>query len=106
MEKVTHLFLITDASKKGTQVIRTINDVAKELVMADKIGVIANRIPSQEVLKLMDTGDIPILAGIPSDSSLAEFDIRGENVFYIPDDAPIVRGAEEALKNIGILEDH
>ena len=33
MEKVTHLLLITDASKKGTQVISTIKDVADELVM-------------------------------------------------------------------------
>lgn len=105
MEKVTHLMLITDASKKGTQVIQVINDVARELVMADKVGAIVNRIPSGDVMKLMDTGDIPILAGIPSDSSLAEFDIKGENVFFISDEAPIVRGAEEALKNIGILED-
>ena len=34
MEKVTHLILVTDASKKGTQVIHTIDEVAKELVMA------------------------------------------------------------------------
>mgnify|MGYP003298258147 CR=1 FL=1 len=31
MEKVTHLLLITDASKKGTQVISTIKNVADEL---------------------------------------------------------------------------
>lgn len=36
MEKVTHLLLITDASKKGTQVISTIKSVADELVMYKK----------------------------------------------------------------------
>ena len=40
MEKVTHLLLVTDASKKGCQVVQTIKKVADELVMYDRIGVI------------------------------------------------------------------
>ena len=56
MEKVTHLLLVTDASKKGCQVVQTIKKVADELVMYDRIGVIANRIPDMEVAKLMDIG--------------------------------------------------
>ena len=52
MEKVTHLLLVTDASKKGCQVVQTIKKVADELVMYDRIGVIANRIPDMEVAKL------------------------------------------------------
>lgn len=103
MEKVTHLLLITDSSKKGTQVIRTIRQVADELVMYEKIGVIANRLPSLEVRELLDTGDLPLLACIPSDAALAEFDLKGENVFYLPAEAAIVRGAREALEALGIL---
>ncbi len=38
MEKVTHLILITDPSKKGCQVINTIKGVADDLVMYEKIG--------------------------------------------------------------------
>lgn len=103
MEKVTHLLLITDSSRKGTQVIRTIRKVADELVMYEKVGVIANRLPSPEVKAFLDTGELPVLAYIPSDASLAEFDLKGENVFYLPEDAAIVQGTREALKNIGIL---
>ena len=36
MEKVTHLVLITDPSRKGTQVIQTIRRVADDLVMYDR----------------------------------------------------------------------
>lgn len=103
MEKVTHLLLITDSSKKGTQVIRTIRQVADELVIYEKIGVIANRLPSLEVRELLDTGDLPLLACIPSDAALAEFDLKGENVFYLPAEAAIVRGTKEALEELGIL---
>lgn len=104
MEKVTHLLLITDSSRKGTQVIQTIRKVADELVMYEQIGVIANRIPSMEVTEFMDTGELPVLAYIPSDASLAEFDLKGENVFYLPKDAAIVRGTREALMKLGIIE--
>ena len=52
MEKVTHLMLITDSSKKGTQVVKTIKQVADELVMYDKVGAIANLHLSAEVLYL------------------------------------------------------
>lgn len=109
MEKVTHLFLITDSSRKGTQVIQTVKAVADKLVMYEEVGAIANRIPSENgaiparIKEAMDTGDIPVLAYIPSDSSLAEFDLKGENVFYLPEDAPIVQGTKEALKKAGIL---
>ena len=100
MEKVTHLLLITDSSRKGTQVIQTIKKVADELVMYEKIGAIANRLPSIDVRDFMDTGDIPVLSYIPSDSSLAEFDLKGENVFYLPEDSAIVKGVREALEKM------
>lgn len=103
MEKVTHLFLVTDSSKKGTQVIQTIKKVADDLVMYEKVGVIANRLPSEAVKDYLDVGDIPCLAYILSDSSLAEFDLKGENVFYLPEESSIVKGVKEALRNIEIL---
>ena len=103
MEKVTHLLLVTDASKKGCQVVQTIKKVADELVMYDRIGVIANRIPDMEVVKLMDIGGLELLSVIQSDSKLAQADVLGENVFNLPDDAIIVEGAKKALVNMGIL---
>lgn len=41
---------------------------------------------------------------IPSDASLAEFDLKGENVFYLPSDAAIVQGVRQALREIGLIE--
>ena len=102
MEKVTHLLLITDASRKGTQVIQTVKKVADELVMYDQVGAIVNRLPSREIIPLLDTGDIPVLSYIENDAALADFDIRGENVFYLPESANIVRGVREALEKLSV----
>lgn len=104
MEKVTHLMLITDSSRKGTQVVQTIKRVADELVMYEEAGVIINRLPDMDVIQYMDLGGLPVLAAVPSDISLAEFDLKGENVFYLSEDAAIVQGAKEALKKIKILD--
>ena len=41
MEKVSHLILITDQSRKGTHVAETIKGVADEMVMYDEVGAIA-----------------------------------------------------------------
>ncbi len=104
MEKVSHLLLITDASKKGTDVIKTIKSVADDLVMYEKIGAIVNRIPDESVISHINTGDISVLSYIKTDSNLAIYDIEGKDITSLPDDSQIVTGVEKALREIGILE--
>lgn len=97
MEKVTHLILVSDMSRKGLNVIQTIKQVADNLVMYDKIGVIVNRIPNEEAKKYIDTGDIPLLACIGQDDELTDFDMTGKNVFLLPDSSSMVQGVREAF---------
>ena len=103
MEKVTHLLLITDASKKGTHVISTIKQVADELVMYKKIGAIVNRLPDENVISHINTNGIPVLSYIPTDSNLAIFDIEGKDITKLPDESQVVKGAKEALLKMEIL---
>ncbi|HEX3022785.1 MAG TPA: AAA family ATPase [Lachnospiraceae bacterium] len=103
MEKVTHLLLVTDTSKKGLQVIQTIRKVADELVMYEKMGVVVNRLPEQLNYDCIDAGELPVLAFVHNDHELATFDLKGDNVFYLPDDSNIVKGARTALQRIEIL---
>ena len=103
MEKVTDLLLITDQSQKGRQVVKTIKEVADNLVMYKQIGIIANRLSSLAMKEDISVDNIPVLAKIPMDEELANYDMNGDNVFFLPDDAPIVKGVNEALKKIHIL---
>lgn len=104
MEKVTHLILITDSSKKGCDVVKTIKNVADDLVMYEKVGVVVNRVPSEEVLQFMDLGDIPLLGWIPADANLTECDLKGKSVLGIPGESPIVVELRKALANMGIIK--
>ncbi|PKM72780.1 MAG: cobyrinic acid a,c-diamide synthase [Firmicutes bacterium HGW-Firmicutes-16] len=103
MEKVTHLFLVTDPSKKGTQVIQTIKKVADELVMYKKLGIIVNRFNDETLKKYINTGNIPVLAYIPDDKELALFDAQGKNVMELPDDSKLVLGVRKALEALEII---
>ena len=102
MERVTHLILVTDPSKKGTQVIQTIKKVADELVMYQAVGAIVNRLNDPQVARYVDTGGIPVLAEIPDDGNLALCDVQGRSVMELPDDSNLVLGVQRALKALGI----
>ena len=72
--------------------------------MYEKIGAIVNRIPDESVISHINTGDIPVLSYIKTDSNLAIFDIEGKDITSLPDDSQIVTGVEKALREIEILE--
>ncbi len=103
MEKVTHLLLITDPSKKGCQVINTIKNVADELVMYEKIGVIINRMADKSLKDYIDTNGIPVLSYIEDDKNLSVFDIKGENIFNLPSESNVVVGVKKALNEVGVI---
>ena len=98
MEKVTHLLLITDQSKKGAQVVSTIKNVADELIAYDKIGV-----TNPELADLIKVPGVDILSFIPADKTFAANDIKGKSVMELPADSAMLAGAKEALTKIGIL---
>ena len=103
MEKVTHLMLITDQSKKGGQVIKTIKDVADELISYEKIGCIVNRMTNPELKDMISIPGVDILSFIPADSEFAANDIKGQSVMLLPEDSVMLKGVKEALRKIEIL---
>lgn len=103
MEKVTHLLLVTDQSRKGVQVLGTIKKVADEMVMYDRIGAVVNRVSDPEYEKLIEIPGVEILAFIGNDDDHAANDIRGKSVFALPEDSKVLVGAREALRKMEIL---
>ncbi len=104
MEKVTHLILITDTSKKGRDVCATIKSVADKLVMYQKIGVIVNRVSDKSLLEYMDFNGVPVLATVADDKNLTMVDHTGNNVFNQPEKSEVVCGVKTALAAIGVLD--
>ena len=103
MDKVTHLLLITDQSKKGAQVVETIKGVADELISYEKIGAIINRVTNPELVELTQVPGVEILSAIPADAVFAANEIKGRSVLELPEDSAVLKGVREALQKIEIL---
>lgn len=103
MEQVTHLVLVTDPSRKGVQVVKTIEQVAKELVMYKQCGAIVNRVTDASVLELVDLQPIEMLSSIPADQEHASNEVRGLSVFELSGDSVLLKGVRAALERWKIL---
>ena len=97
MEKVTHLILVSDASKKGLQVVQTIHKVASDLVMFEKAGLIVNRMIDLSYKDKLDTGNLELLACIEDDKNMAYNDMNGNSVFEMSEEAPIYKKTKMPL---------
>lgn len=102
LEKVTHLVCVSDQSQKGLKIIGTIKDVAGELVMYDEIGLIVNRALFPERIESDEIEGVKIVSVIPQDNAMTENDVEGRNIFELPAETGILKGTDEALKNLKI----
>lgn len=103
MEKVTHLILVSDASRKGISVINTIKNVADELVMYDEYGIVINRAPDEFDENNSDFIKDNLLAVIKNDSSQTLNDMNGESAFALKPDSALLNGAVTSLTKLGII---
>ena len=103
LEKVTHLVCVSDQSRKGLSIIKTIKEVSDRLVMYDEIGLIVNRAPMPDRIPESEELGVPVLSVIPQDNGMTENDIEGRRILERPADSPILKGAEEALYKMHIL---
>lgn len=103
MEKVTHLLLVSDQSRKGISVLRTIHSLSTELIHPGRTGAILNRVENPDWNQYVDLGDIELVATIAPDNAQLQNDIRGLSVFDLSDDSALLLGVTRALNAIDFL---
>ncbi|MDZ7832445.1 MAG: AAA family ATPase [Desulfobacterales bacterium] len=103
MEAVTHLLMISDASKKGLEVARTILAVADQAVGYAQAGLIINRLRGEEEF---DTLRIPqplsCLGWIPEDEMIRQGDMAGTSLLET-EDGPAMDAIRQCLSEIKIF---
>jgi len=83
MDNITHLLLVSDASRKGINVIKTIAGVAGGLISNARVGVMLNRLTGSNELKMVDLDGMPLLACLEEDSQIRSFDIQGRSLLEL-----------------------
>lgn len=105
MEKVTHLLLVSDASRKGLNVAKSIFEVASGSVMYEKAGLIVNRIQAEEEISNLALPEgVPFLGVLPENQMIRKADMRGEPLCAWGED-PLVLEYERLIHTFLDIED-
>lgn len=100
MEKVSHLILVSDASRKGINVVQTIKEVSADAIDYEKAGLILNRLRNgKEREKLSIPPELNCLGWIPEDDTIRSFDIDGLSILEI-DESPAIDALENCLNEL------
>lgn len=101
---VDHLLLVSDASWRGLAAAEAMLALSHELeINVAKTYLVINRVTGElpaawdEKIARMN---IPLLAKIPYDPQLVEFDSGGRPLVELPDDAPISRAVEQIAQQL------
>jgi CO dehydrogenase maturation factor len=96
---VDHLLLVTDASQRGLAAAEAMVTLSKELdINVRQRYLIVNRVLGQlpdSYRARIDAIGIPVLALVPYDAQLVEFDGEGRPLVDLPADAPVSRAVNE-----------
>lgn len=103
IEQVTHLLLVSDASRKGLEVIKSIAKVAGEAVKYDKIACIFNRIDDPALLENAELEGLACIGVVKSDREIACFDAAAKDFMLLDENNQCVAETRQALQNFGII---
>ena len=101
---VDHLLLVTDASQRGLAAAEAMVTLSKELdINVRESYLVVNRVLGQlpdSYRSRIDSIGIPVLALVPYDAQLVEFDGEGRPLVDLPADAPVSRAVDEIAQTL------
>ena len=95
--------MVSDASRKGIEVIKSISKVASEAVKYNKMACIFNRIEDESLLENVDLDGLECIGVVKSDKEIARFDAVAKDFMLMDDNNECVKGTYNALKKFGII---
>ncbi len=105
MEKVTHLILVSDQSKKGIQVTKTIQDVSDEAIDYESSGLILNKIRSQQEADAISVPkELTRIGWIPEADDIRRFDMEGRSILEMPESEMII-AVQSCMEKMGIIKE-
>lgn len=101
---VDHLLLVSDSSMRGLAAAEAMLALSKELeISVCKTYLVVNRVMGELPVtwnEKIDQMGVPLLAQIPYDPQLVEFDSNGRPLAELPDDAPISQAVAQIAQKL------
>ena len=105
MEKVTHLVIVSDQSKKAIEVANTIHEVSKSTIGYERSGLILNRIRGQQEADqvLKRAKKISFLGWVPESEFIREYDLEGRSILEM-EESKTIQAVGSCLKRMDLLD--
>ncbi len=99
LRRIDHLLLVADPSPRGLSAAQAIRELAGQLSLpVGKIWLLLNRPYSARDGTWCPPPSFPLLAEIPHDPSLPEWELSGRSFLDLPADSPAAAAAEAAAR--------
>jgi len=99
--KVDYLYLVTDYSLRGLRAVKRIHEMLESLKLeVANLGIVVTRGPEKlgdAFLAEVEEIGVPVVAVIPDDSSLLDFDMERKSLLELPDNSPSVVAVESLM---------
>jgi CO dehydrogenase maturation factor len=102
IETVDILLIVSDISIRSVETAATISKSAKKFTKYKELGVILNKVKGNidTILKKLKELNLPLLAKIPEDDSIVEFDSNGLPLMDIPEKSPSLLSIHKLVEAI------
>ena len=99
--------LVSDCSRRGVQAAGRIKDLIAECHLnPERIGLIVNRAPNGKLnegtKEEIEKQGLELLAVVPADDTVYEFDCDGKPSVDLPEDSPVRAALMEAVRKLGL----
>lgn len=102
--KIDMLLMVTDYALRGLRAVGRINEMLDDLKLeVVNKGLIVNRAPEtlgKAFLDEVESIGVPIVATIPDDSNLLEFDMERRSLLELDDDSPAVSATNQMMARV------
>ncbi|MHA1932637.1 MAG: ATP-binding protein [Promethearchaeota archaeon] len=89
IESVDIILIVSDLSIRSVETAKTLQKSAKNFTNYKKLGIVLNKVKGDVsyIINKLEELDLPLLAEIPEDSKILEFDVRGDPIIDIPNNS-------------------
>ena len=102
IESVDILLIVSDISIRSVETAAAIRESAKKFTHYKKMGLILNRVKGNvsQVKKKLKELKLPLLAEIPEDNVITEFELKGKPIIDVPDKSKSLLEVKKLTENL------
>jgi len=102
IESVDILIIVSDLSIRSVETANTLRKSAKKFTNYKTLGVVLNKVRGNinHILNRLEELNLPLLAKIPEDPNILEFDMKGIPIIDLPQDSPSLLSIKKLIETI------